>query len=106
MRVFAWTAVVAAMISPAAAQDLQSMQVATALGSVIGSEELCELSYDQEAIAAYIESKVSADDMSFPSTLQMMVQAQQYQLTDMSESAKTAHCTQIARAAQSFNFIE
>ena len=62
--------------------------------------------YDQAAIAAYIESEVPADDMSFASTLQMMVQGQGYQLDQMSKSSTTAHCTQIGRVAKSYKFIQ
>lgn len=106
MRVVLMLAAIAATTYPALGQGLESMQTATALGSVLASEKPCGLTYDQAAIAAYIESKVSADDMSFPSTLQMMVQSQEYQLGEMSESSKTAHCTQIARVAKSYNFIQ
>ena len=91
---------------PVLGQGLQSMQVATALGSIIASEQYCGLAYDQGAIAAYIESKVPADDMSFPSTLQMMVAGAEFRFDEMSASAKTAHCTQISRVAKSYNFIQ
>lgn len=92
----------------AAAQmsDLDRMQLATSLGSVIGSEEACGLSYDQDAIAAFIEKKVQADDMKFPSTLNMMVDGSRYNLGQMSQSAKTAHCAQIKRVAKSFAFTK
>ncbi|QEE22649.1 signal recognition particle [Youhaiella tibetensis] len=82
------------------------MKIATALGTVLASEKLCGLSYDQAAISAFIESNVPADDMDFPATLQMMIQGQGYNLKGMSESAKTAHCTQIARTAKSYKFIQ
>lgn len=88
------------------AQDLESMTLATNLGTVLASEEFCDLSFKQDAIAAYIEKEVAADDMSFPSTLQMMVTGQGYQLQSMSGSAKTAHCAQIKRVAQSYGFTE
>jgi hypothetical protein len=48
---------------------------------------------------------VSEKDMNFPSTLQMMVMGSEAQNADMSPSAKTAHCTQIARIARSYGFI-
>ncbi len=103
--VLAMTAVAALTIS-ASAQDMKSIQTATELGSVLASEELCKLSFDQAAIAAYIEANVAADDMSFPSTLTMMISGSEYQLSSLSGSALTAHCTQIARIAKSYNFVQ
>jgi len=97
---------VAALTISASAQDMKSIQTATELGSVLASEELCKLSFDQAAIAAYIEANVAADDMSFPSTLTMMISGSEYQLSSLSGSALTAHCTQIARIAKSYNFVQ
>ena len=39
------------------------------LGSVLASEELCDLAFNQSAIQAFIEKNVSANDIDFPSTL-------------------------------------
>lgn len=94
-----------AIATPAAASDFRSMQLATELGNMLGSEEACGLSYDQAAIERFIEGKVAADDMSFPSTLNMMAEGARFNLEGMSASAKTAHCTQIRRAARSHGFI-
>ncbi|MCO5082631.1 MAG: signal recognition particle [Rhizobiaceae bacterium] len=90
----------------ASAQGLESMQIANELGTVIASEEVCGLSYDQAAIEAFIAKKVSADDMSFASTLNMMVMGTEAQIGDMSASAKTAHCAQIKRVAKSYGFTK
>lgn len=81
-----------------------SMNTAVALGSVLASEEPCGLTYDQSAIEAYISKNVKADDMQFPSTLQMMTEGQKYQMKDMSASQMTAHCAQIKRLAKSYGF--
>jgi hypothetical protein len=64
------------------------------LGSVIGSEEFCGLSYDQAAIQSFIEKNVSADDMEFAASLNMMIGGTKVENDQMSPSAKTAHCTQ------------
>lgn len=90
----------------ARSQSLETMQLATNLGTVIAAEAYCGLSYDQAAVAAYIERKVKPDDMSFPSTLQMMIEGSKFQLQSMSPSAKTAHCAQIKRIAATFGFIK
>lgn len=82
------------------------MSLANELGTVIGSEAACGLTFDQGAIAAFIEDEVAADDMGFASTLTMMVQGQEYMIEEMSKSARTAHCTQVARVAKSYGFIK
>lgn len=87
-------------------QSLESLELATNLGSVIAAEEYCGLNYDQAAVAVYIERKVKSGDMSFPSSLQMMIEGSKFQQQSMSASAKTAHCTQIKRIAQTYGFIK
>jgi hypothetical protein len=88
------------------AQTLDSFAIATNLGSVIASEEVCGLTYNQDAIARYIEDNVPADDMGFASTLNLMTDGAGYQISSMSESAKTAHCAQTRRVAKSYGFVE
>ena len=100
-----FAAALAATPTSVFAQGLESMTMASELGSVLASEEACGLTFDQDAIAAFIENKVAADDMGFVSTLNMMTEGQKYRLEDMSASSKTAHCTQIKRVAISFGFI-
>lgn len=90
----------------AVAQDMKSMTLASQLGSVLASEGLCDLRYEQSAIAAFVEKSVKADDLAFPSTLKTMTDGQSFQLKNLSESAKTAHCTQIRRVAKSYGFTK
>jgi DhnA family fructose-bisphosphate aldolase class Ia len=99
------TAAVLAVALTGSSAMADSMNIAVHLGSVIGSEEFCELSYNHEAIEAYIEKHVDADDMGFPSMLNMMTDGQQYQHKDMSKSQAAAHCAQIRRVARSYEFI-
>jgi hypothetical protein len=99
----------AATFSAAAAfaqDDFESMRIATDLGSVLASEDMCGLTYDQAAIEAFIAEKVSADDMGFASTLHMMTEGTKFNMKDMSASAKTAHCAQIKRVAKSYGFTK
>lgn len=90
----------------ASAQTIDSMQLANHLGSVLASEEKCGLTFNQAAIEAYVTSKVKADDMSFPSTLEMMTTGQKALLDEMSPSSLTAHCAQVRRVAKSNGFTE
>ena len=96
-----WATVLCWEVSPALATD---PNLALKLGSVIGSEEFCGLSYDQEAIEAFIEKNVAANDMEFAPTLNTMVGGGEVENREMSPSEKTAHCTQTRRVAKSFGF--
>lgn len=100
-------AAIGVLASPALALDqMKSMSLAHDLGTVLASEELCGLSYDQNAIAAYVEKRVPADDMGFAGTLDMMTTGAKISLADMSASSKTAHCVQIRRVAKNYGFTK
>tara|TARA_R110002020_G_scaffold10801_22_gene41076 strand:- start:5005 stop:5337 length:333 start_codon:yes stop_codon:yes gene_type:complete len=105
MRPYLFAALLLAMPAQTHAQsDVDSMMLASQLGSVLAAEDFCGFDFDQAAIAAFIEAKVAADDMAFPSTLSTMTDGHRYQQESMSASAKTAHCTQIGRVAVSYGF--
>jgi hypothetical protein len=84
--------------------DLQRMTAAQAVGSILASEEYCGLKYDQDAVSAYVEKTVPADDMEFASMLHVMTEGAKFNLQDMSESQKAAHCTQTRRVAANYGF--
>lgn len=86
--------------------DLRRMELAQNLGTVIASEEFCALAYDQTAIANWIDANVDASDMSFAGTLDTMVQGTRFGLSDMSASAKTAHCRSIENTARHYGFVQ
>ncbi len=92
--------------SSASATDLEMMEVINDLSTVIASEDFCGLTYDQAAIAAFVEAKVPADDMGFASSLNIQVTGSRYMNDKMTASAKTAHCTQITRVAKSYGFTK
>jgi hypothetical protein len=97
-------ATLALLLSTSAASAMDDTVLAANLGSVLGSEKLCGLTYDQAAIQAFIEKHVPARDMQFPSLLVLMTRGAESENESMSKSAVTAHCTQIARIAESYGF--
>ena len=103
MKRYALAAMLAA--TPAAAQ-LETMQLAVELGSVLGSESFCGLTYKQDRIAAFIAEKAPANDMGFAPNLAMMTQGADFQNQSMTPSAKTAHCAAITQTARHFGFID
>ncbi len=102
---FRLAVLVIAFAAPVSAQSFQSMQLATDLGTVIGSEAACHLTFDQTAIQSWIDGHVDPSDMGFPGTLNMMVEGTMYNLGSMSDSAMTAYCRAVERTARHYGFI-
>lgn len=102
-----FAAVSLALLSvPAGAEgELDRMQLATALGDLLAAESGCGLTYNQDAIKKFIDSKVPADDLQFSGYLSLSVSGSSYTLKEMSASTKVAHCRQIERGAKSYGFI-
>jgi hypothetical protein len=90
----------------AQAQSMDTIKLASDLGTLLGSEKVCNLTYSEIAITMWIDVKVPPEDMSFASALSMMTESTAYGLQDISESARTAHCRSIERTAKHYGFIE
>jgi len=107
-RLLVTTAIAIALIVAAAkarADDINPADTALQLGTVIGSEQTCDLTYDQDAIERFINEHVSASDMSFPSLLSMFTDGTKAEILGMSQSSLTAHCAQIRRIAKQYGFV-
>jgi hypothetical protein len=87
-----------------AAKD--STQTAMELGSVLASEELCGLTYDQKEIENFIVDHIDENDMGFSSTLETMTMGSKFQFENLSTSQRTARCVQIRRVAKKFGFTK
>lgn len=92
--------------APVGAQGMRTMELANQLGTIIGSERACNLSYDLDAIDRYIDEHADPADMGFPGMLQMMTDGQEYSMRDIGESALRAHCRSVERTARHYGFIE
>ena len=103
MRILKIVAV--AMLASCGAAQADSMTMAMNLGNVLASERPCGLTYDQDAIRAFIEAKVQPGDLGFASTLSMMTTGAEAQISEMSQSQRTAHCAQTRRVAKTYKFI-
>nr|WP_278520431.1 signal recognition particle [Brucella anthropi] len=97
---------VVGLCSIASAQKVDTWNIASGLGRVIASEEICGLSYSQQAIEKFIDEKVPADDLNFPGNLTIAIGGNTADLKAMSASQKTANCTQVKRIAKSYGFID
>ena len=106
MRLLVASVLVVLVPTFAASQSLDSLTLARNLGSVLAAEEFCGLTYDQDAIAGWIDENTAPSDMSFASTLRLMTDGAAYDLRDMSDSSRTAHCRAIERTARHFGFVK
>lgn len=104
MRVVSVIAAIA-FSSSAFGQSLEMRQLASGLGDVIAAEAFCGLSYDQAAIETFINEKVPEDDLTFVGDLTASIEVSAFDQEAMTQSAKTAHCTQIKRAAKAHGFL-
>ena len=106
-RLFCITSIAIGIGHPAASMsDIEALNLATGLGNIIGSEEFCGLHYDQSAIAEFIAKSVPKDRLDFAGLLQSAIMGAGYWQKDMTESAKTAHCTIIAGTATQYGFMK
>lgn len=103
-------AVAALLAAPGAAHaagdaDSRAMIIANDLATILASEEMCGLSYDQAAIAKYVADTVPPEAMGFAGQLNMMTTGAKFSLEGMNESSKTAHCAAVLQTAASFGFL-
>lgn len=96
---------VALMLWPVVGQSTPD-NLAFQLGTILGSEGFCSLSYDQGSLRAFIEKQVAADDLDFAGNLEMMADGTRLENKQMGPSEKTARCTQVERSARAYGFIK
>ncbi len=75
------------------------------LATVLASEEVCELAYDQEAISEWVSRNVAADDLAFASQLEGQVLVGQSILATHTASQRTAHCAAVTNSARHYGFV-
>jgi len=91
---------------PAHSFNMQNLEVAENLGSLLASEDLCGLNYNLDAIDAYVDSNVDHSDMGFAGDLTGFIAMSEMMLDSHSESARRAHCRAIEGTARQHGFID
>lgn len=76
------------------------------LGDLLGSEELCGMSFDKAAIEKFINDKVAADNMDFAGSVQFYTNMKRESFKELSASQQTVQCIQAKRVAKEFGFIK
>ena len=106
-RALASTAIAAVVFTtPLFADDSSIRTITHDLGAVIGSEAFCGMTLDQAGISTYIEQNIPADQIDFPTNLNMAVLGAQMYFDGMSASTKLAYCTGITRSAKAFGLAK
>lgn len=104
-----WNAVAAALLAapgPAAAMtDIEAITHAGALGSILAAEDPCRLTFDQEAISAYVKRTVPADRIDYASLLQTQILGQTSLLAGTTDSALAAQCAAAEQSARHLGLI-
>lgn len=92
--------------TPALPLNMQNMEAAENLGNLLASEDMCGLSYDHDAIDAYVDANVDHTDMGFAGNLTSFIAMADMMLGDHSETARRAHCRAIEGTARHHGFID
>lgn len=80
--------------------DSAILGLAGNLGTILGSEQFCDLTLDQAGLAAWIKANVPPDRMDFTGQLQVMTMGQKGFNDSMSASAKVEHCAAVEQSAE------
>ena len=98
--------VVAAGVGKAEMTGDERMELANDLAELLASEEPCRLTFDQKAVASFVETRVPADDLGFAGSVTFFMPGAKREIAEMGASEKTVRCTQAARVAKSYGFID
>ena len=92
--------------SGASAQFLDTYEAATNLGTILAAESFCGFQYQHSAITGWIDQNIRPDDMSFPDLLSVVTDGAVYELQNMGQSQRVAHCHSVERIARHYGFID
>ena len=95
--------VLATLIALVPLGEAEAADTAKQLGELIGSEKACALKFDENAVRAYIEKNVSADDLVFAGRL--ITSDTRVTADKMSSTELAAHCFQIKRSADALGLL-
>jgi hypothetical protein len=94
-----------ALLSATGALAGPRTKTAEQLGNLLGSETACALSFDKNAVRAFIEKNVPADDLDFTGDLHADTSLAEFRTKKMGSSQLAAHCFQIKRNAEALGLL-
>lgn len=84
--------------SPAMA-DVDGMMFATQVGGLLGSDEACGITFDQDKVRAYILANTSPTDLAVSNLLATVIQGNRLRLPTEKPSDLAIHCDLAKRSA-------
>lgn len=95
-----------AMAASTASAQLSTYEMREELATVVAAEEYCGLTYDQEAIFAYVEANAPTDDIYFATDLRLAIEIEVSRLSEMMDLTKNTHCRAVETVAGQRGFLK
>ena len=89
----------------AAPGSRDNVALALSMGSLLGSEEACNIHFDNSKVDAFIKKNVADDDIYFADTVSTGARVQPTEISRMSSAVLAAHCAQMRKLAKKFEII-
>lgn len=84
---------------------VQNMLSSHGLATILAGEQACGLTYQPDALAAFVDETVGAENTGFLSTLSLSLDGEKFRMEEMTGSERIVYCRQIERNAQAFGFL-
>jgi hypothetical protein len=98
--------IIAALMAGPALASTPSREAAYSLADMIASEKACGMSFDQEAVKAWAEKAIAAEEPSMSVAMGFYLDGMRGRVERMQGSEKTVHCQRIERLARQRQFIK
>lgn len=89
-----------------ASANADSIAFATEIGAILGSDEACDITFDQDRVRAYILANTSADDLSASNLIATMIQGNRLRLKSEKPFDLAIHCDLVRRSAEALGLTE
>lgn len=99
-------AVLALLAMPVAADDADSMTLASDLGAVLAGGEACGYTLSNSAVIAFVQENAPAEDVGFAAMLSAMTTGHKATLDGLSDTALIAQCAVVEKTARHFGFMD
>jgi hypothetical protein len=97
---------VVSMTTPAIADEFSSLQIASTLGDMVGSERVCGFAVNEDRLAAYVSAHIDATDMEFADNMALAARVMPDKFAEMNGSMQRVHCVQMTRLVVSLGLAK
>lgn len=86
--------------------DVDGMMFATQVGGLLGSDEACGITFDQDKVRAYVLANTSPTDLSVSNLLATVIQGNRLRLQTEKPSDLAIHCDLAKRSADALGLSQ